>query len=251
MRRDVAGVGKDGGIEMVEDRDPCLQIDEQQIAVVEPVLAVAPKRVMTAEARLEIEGHPFVVCGVGCHQPSVHREHHSRTRHGYEVSRLHFGSAEAERAVILIGVAGPGGSIEPASRRMAMTVAGVDGNRGFPVSEAGLRGQRKDRIAAEHLLRRRIAALEGTCRLAQRRPIEPAKPSADRQPSCWSDGRIGGDVGGLEPIFALVLFERVGAVTEVGDLRQVLPADLCSHRQATLGQLGHFDPCLRHLVGAP
>ena len=125
----------------------------------------------------------------------------------HEASRLHFRSAEAERALILIGVAGPRGSIEP-SRRMATTVAGVDGNRGFPVGEAGLRGQRKDRIAAEHLLRRRIAALEGARRRSHRRPIEPANPSADRQPSRWPHRCVGGDVGGFEAVFAPVRFEE-------------------------------------------
>ena len=55
----------------------------------------------------------------------------------------------------------------------------------------------------------------------------------------------------FEAVLAPVCFERLGAVAEVRDLRQVLPSDVGADGETAARQLRQLEPRLRHLVGPP
>src|SRR6266850_2379757 len=104
------------------------------------------------------------------------------------------------------------------------------------------------RITCERLPRVLISPVEPSCGGRQRRLIEPAESSNDRQPLIRSGHSITDDVGTPEAILRAVRLERVGPDAEIVDLGEVLPTNLRANCHMVAREIGELDSRLSDFV---
>src|SRR5258706_10471080 len=194
------------------------------MAIVEPIIVVAPKRVPAAEGWKHVERHLIGVVGTRKHSPPMQSDDPSRTDDRNELQRLDFIPLKTGPLIVPVRVDGKSGTVEAARHRVTWVVAEVRDDRCIAVQKIRLVAHA--RITPEHLPRVRVSPVEPSRGSIQCRLMKPAESSNDRQPLIRPGHGIADNVGTLEAILRAARLERVGPDAEIVDLGDGLPTNL-------------------------
>jgi hypothetical protein len=252
--RDVAGVVKEGGVDVREDRPPRLDVHDGKVLVVEPEIVVAAERVVPAERWHQVERDLVAGLHVAREHPAVQRQNPARRAQRNEVRGFRFVLPEAERVGAAIRERGHRGTIEAAVGRVTPVVARIRRYGPFAVEVIRLERERNAGVGGEQLRGLGKVRLERAARRVDCGTAQIADLARERQRSSRSGRsvrRIGDDVPAAHPVLTLVVLERILAKAEVVDLRLVLPHALHAGREVMVGEVRHLEASLDHLVEMP
>ena len=101
-RRDVAGIDECRDIDVSHQRHSRFGIDQQQVPIVEAIGGVTAQGVVTAETRLQVEGHGLIAVRIGERTDGPKCEHPIAVGKRDVVLQVHVDPVEVELSEVLI-----------------------------------------------------------------------------------------------------------------------------------------------------